>query len=105
MQHQACRWFFDGQCGQDLLVARRLLCLLATQGDPDAQYNLGLLHEDGLGGRQDSLEARRLYGLAAAQGHAGAQSYLASMLYAGWGRGGPKDEAEARTVGAFERRQ
>jgi hypothetical protein len=52
---------------------------------------------------QDEAEARRLLGLAAAQGHAKSQCVLA-VLHAD-GRDGPKDEAEARTVDASERRQ
>ena len=86
-----------GQGGpQDLPEARRLYSLGAAQGDAEAQFNLGVMHEDGHGGLQDSLGARRLYGLAAAQGHAKAQFNLGFMHHEG--QGGRKDLPEARRL-------
>ena len=52
------------------------------------------IHIDGLSLR--TLRTLRTQGLAAAQGHADAQNCLANMFYEG--RGGPKDEAEARRL-------
>ena len=70
----------EGQGGpQNLPEAQRLYGLAATQGDADAQCNLGLMHADGQGGRKDLPEARRLFGLAAAQGFACAQYNLGLM--------------------------
>ncbi|MSO73363.1 MAG: sel1 repeat family protein, partial [Rhodospirillaceae bacterium] len=52
---------------------------LAEQGNASAQYNLGLMYDNGQGVTQDYKEAVRLYGLAAAQGNASAQSNLGLM--------------------------
>jgi TPR repeat protein len=76
--------------------ARRLLSLAAAQGNADAQYTLGIMHQAGSGGPQDEVEARRLLSLAAAQGNADAQCYLGLMHQAG--SGGPQDEVEARRL-------
>ncbi len=51
----------------------------AEQGDADAQFNLGLLHYNGKGVRQDFAQARKWYLKAAEQGHADAQTFLAAM--------------------------
>ena len=62
---------------------RRLYGLAAAHEDADAQYNLGALPEDGLGGPQDYAEARPLFGLEEAQGDAGAQYNLIALHAAG----------------------
>ena len=92
---------FDGLGGpQDLEEARRLYGLAAAyaaaQGDAEAQFTLGFMHNEGQGGPQDSPEARRLYGLAAAQGLAFAQFNLGCMHREG--QGGRKDVLEARRL-------
>ena len=53
---------------------------LAELGDADAQYNLGVMYEDGLGVSQDHKAAIKWFSLAANQGHAGAQ-YQLGMIY------------------------
>ena len=66
---------------------------LAEQGDADAQTNLAIMFENGLGVPQDYTEAVKWYQRAAEQGHAGAQNNLGVMY--GNGRGVPQDHAEA----------
>lgn len=66
---------------------------LAEQGNPDAQYNLGVLYDQGQGVPQDESEAAIWYRRAAAQGDAVAQAMLASMY--DHGRGVPQDSYQA----------
>ena len=65
----------------------------AEQGNSAAQFNLGRLYTNGLGGRQDDTEATVLYRKAAEQGYAPAQFSM------GWsyefGRGVFKSEQKA----------
>ena len=53
----------------------------AEQGDAEAQFNLGLMYEQGQGIPQDYAEALRWYRLAAGQGYAAAQSVLGTMYH------------------------
>ena len=48
----------------------------AQAGDPDAQYNLAYLYENGLGVTKDEAKALDLYQQAADQGHPEAQNSL-----------------------------
>ena len=57
----------------------------ALNGNADAQYNLGVMYDNGTGVAQDYKEAVRLYRLAAAQGNASAQSNLGAMYGNGTG--------------------
>ena len=66
---------------------------LAEAGKRDAQFNLGLLYENGLGVPKDAKTAARWYRRAAKQDDREAQAYLAEM-YAN-GLGIPRDDAEA----------
>ena len=66
---------------------------LAERGDADAQTNLAIMFENGLGVPQDYTEAVKWYQRAAEQGHVGAQNNL-GVIY-GNGRGVPQDHAEA----------
>ena len=65
---------------KDYATAVSLYRLAATQGDAEAQYNLGLMYDKGQGVVQDHKEAVKWYRLAAAQGNASAQYYL-GLLY------------------------
>jgi TPR repeat protein len=65
----------------------------AEQGDPNAEYLLGLAYDVGVGAPQDFAEAGSWYRKAADQGHAGAQFNL-GHLYAD-GRGVPQDFVQA----------
>ena len=55
----------------------------AEAGVAVAQYDLGVMHANGLGVPEDDAEAMRWYRLAADQGHADAQVNLASMYFTG----------------------
>ncbi len=66
---------------------------LAEQGHAEAQFNLGLMYEIGVGVPQDFAEAAKWYRKAAEQGIAEAQSILGVMYHAG--DGVPQDHAEA----------
>ena len=57
----------------------------ASQGDAEAQTNLGGLYAKGKGVPQDYAQARAWYEKAAAQGHALAQNNLAELYFAGLG--------------------
>lgn len=61
----------------------------AEQGDADAQFNLGLMYNNGIGVPKGSTEAVKWYRKAAEQGNARAQSNL-GFMYAN-GAGVPKD--------------
>jgi len=73
--------------------ALQQLRTLGTEGEGAAQYNLGLIFENGTGVPQDYAEAVRWYRKAADQGLANAQ-YSLGYIYAG-GQGVPQDYAEA----------
>jgi TPR repeat protein len=70
---------------KDYATAVALFRSLAAQGYASAQYNLGLMYDNGTGVAQDYKEAVRLYGLAAAQGNAMAQYNLGVMYRNGQG--------------------
>ena len=67
--------------------------LAAEQGTAQAQYNLGLLYDNGDGVPEDDTQAVRWYRLAAEQGNAGAQTNL-GLLYDN-GDGVPEDDVFA----------
>ena len=51
----------------------------AQEGDPDAQYNLAYMYENGLGVPKNETKALELYQQAADQGHPAAQDNLEAM--------------------------
>jgi TPR repeat protein len=65
----------------------------AEQGDAEAQYELGLNYNVGIGAPLDDAEAARWFRLAADQGLAGAQVLLGALYKDG--AGVPQDYAEA----------
>jgi uncharacterized protein len=65
----------------------------AEQGDPNAQYKLGLVYDVGVGAPQDLAKAALWYQKAADQGHVAAQFNL-GLMYAS-GRGVPQDLVQA----------
>jgi uncharacterized protein len=75
-------------------TALRLLRPLAEQGEANAQYNLGLMFDNGQGVPQDYATAVIWYRKAAEQGHAAAQ-YNLGLIFANGGRGAPQDYATA----------
>jgi len=66
---------------------------LAEQGDTFAQFNLGLMYDNGEGVPQDYAEALKWFRLAAERGNVTAQ-YNVGVMYDN-GRGVPEDDAEA----------
>lgn len=65
---------------KDAVMSARYFRMAADQGNPDAQFSLGLAYEQGLGVPVNLTEAGRLFRLAAKQGHSGAQNNL-GLLY------------------------
>ena len=53
----------------------RLVRPLAEQGDANAQYNLGVFYDNGLGVPQDKVSAYTWLSLSAAQGRDGAAAF------------------------------
>ena len=66
--------------------AYEIFSTLAEQGDADALFNLGFMHEQGIGTTQNYTEAYRWYRAAAEQGDVEAQFNL-GIRYAQEGRG------------------
>jgi len=61
----------------------------AEQGKAEAQYQLGLMYDGGVGVEENDGEALKWYRLAAEQGYAKAQYNLGMMYY--FGKGAPQD--------------
>lgn len=66
-------------------AAFRELLPLAERGDPECQYEIGLMYRKGRGVTRDSAEAMTWYLRAAQQGHAGAANGLGAMFQSGAG--------------------
>ncbi len=66
---------------------------LAEQGDPDAEWQLGILYHDGDGVPKDDAVAVRWFERSAEQGYVSAQSTLGAYYWAG--RGVPQDLSKA----------
>jgi len=73
----------------------RTLLAKAAETNAEAQYQLGMMMADGVGGPKDDVAARGLFEKAAAQGHAGALERMGAFAQAG--RGGPEDKDAAKT--------
>jgi len=58
---------------------------LAESGDVEAQFNLGLMYDQGQGVPQNYSEAVKWYRKAADQGHADAQYFIGTMYVQGQG--------------------
>ena len=65
----------------------------AERGDANAQFNLGLMYEEGRGVAQDYAQAVAWYRKAADQGNANGQAGLGAMYANGWGI--ERDDTEA----------
>ena len=65
----------------------------AEQGDAEAQFNLGLMYENGKGVRRDYAEAMKWYRKAAEEGFAAAQ-YMLGLVYEK-GEGVPENDVAA----------
>ena len=77
----------------DYATALREWRPLAEQGDARAQFDLGLLYENGDGVSRDYAKAHQWYEKSAAQGGAKAQFYLG--MQCAFGEGGPLDLVQA----------
>jgi TPR repeat protein len=66
---------------------------LAELGDAEAQFNLGVMYDEGAGIKQDLATAASWYRKAAEQGFVDAQTNLGMMYYEG--QGIPRDLAAA----------
>ena len=77
----------------DYATALREFRLLADQGDAAAQYNLGFMHDNGVGVPEDDRQAVFWYRKAAEQGDAAAQ-YNLGVMYSN-GEGVPEDDRQA----------
>jgi uncharacterized protein len=78
----------------DPVKARALLSRAAETNSAEAQYQLGLMIAEGIGGPKDDVAARALFEKAAAQGHPGALERMGA--FAQGGRGGPQDSDAAK---------
>jgi uncharacterized protein len=74
--------------------ARALLAKAAETNSAEAQYQLGLMTADGVGGPADDVAARALFEKAATQGHPGALERMGAFAQSG--RGGPQDASAAK---------
>ncbi len=78
---------------------RAMLARAAEANSAEAQFQLGLMMAQGVGGPQDDTGARAMFEKAAAQNHPGALEWMGS--FAASGRGGPTDKEAAK--GYYER--
>ncbi len=83
----------------DPAAARAMLARAADANSAEAQFQLGLMMAQGVGGPQDDVGARAMFEKAAAQNHPGALEWMGS--FSASGRGGPKDQEAAK--GYYER--
>jgi TPR repeat protein len=74
--------------------ARALLARAAETNSAEAQYQLGMMTAEGIGGLKDDVAARALFERAAAQDHPGALERLGAFAQSG--RGGPQDTGAAK---------
>ncbi|MFZ5737054.1 MAG: tetratricopeptide repeat protein [Pseudomonadota bacterium] len=75
-------------------VKTRALLAKGAESNAEAQYQLGLMLADGIGGPKDDAGARALFEKAAGQGHPGALMQMG--VFAQAGRGGPRDSDAAK---------
>ena len=75
----------DAYDREDFATALKEWKILAEEGDPSSQYNLGVMYRMGKGVKQNDKEAARWYRLAAYQGDAGSQYLLGYMYWNGIG--------------------
>jgi TPR repeat protein len=83
----------SGDAASDPVQTRSLLAK-AGETNAEAQYQLGLMIADGVGGPQDDVTARALFEKAAAQNHPAALERMGAFALSG--RGGDKDATAAK---------
>jgi len=74
---------------------RALLAKAAETNSAEAQFQLGVMMANGVGGPKDDVAARAMLEKAAAQGHPDALDWLGN--FAETGRGGPEDRDAAKS--------
>jgi uncharacterized protein len=84
----------NGGPPMDPVKARAMLARAAETNSAEAEFQLGLMMANGIGGPKDDAGARGMFEKAAAQGNPGALEWAGS--FAESGRGGPKDETAAK---------
>lgn len=92
-QFNLAMMIFRGECAGSRDSAIGWLKKSAAQGLPQAQYNLGLVFENGDGIPRSQTDATAWFRRAAMQGHTAAQTSLATQYMLG--RGAPRDLAQA----------
>lgn len=83
-----------GRMTSDPAKNRAWLSKAAETNSAEAQYQLGLMMAEGVGGPKDDVAARALFEKAAEQNHPGALERMGA--FAESGRGGPQDAAAAK---------
>jgi TPR repeat protein len=84
----------SGDAPSDPGKARSLLTKAAEANSAEAQYQLGVMNADGVGGPKDDAAARAWFEKAAAQNHAAALERMGAFTESG--RGGPQDSVAAK---------
>jgi TPR repeat protein len=84
----------NGGGSSDPAEARAMLAKAAETNSAEAQFQLGLMMANGVGGPKDDIAARGLFEKAAAQDHAGALDWMGN--FAETGRGGAEDKKAAK---------
>jgi len=84
----------NGGPAVDPVRARTLLAHAAELNFAEAQFRLGVMAANGVGGPKDDVAARRLFEKAAAQNHVGALEWAGAFAQSG--RGGAADKAAAK---------
>ena len=83
-----------GSGGGDAARTRALLARAAETNSAEAQFQLGMMNAEGIGGPKDDVAARSWFAKAAAQDHAGALERMGAFAQSG--RGGPQDTSAAK---------
>jgi TPR repeat protein len=84
----------SGGAAPDPVKTRASLAKAAETNSAEAQYQLGLMIAEGIGGPKDDVAARALFEKAAAQDHPGALERMGAFAQSG--RGGPQDASAAK---------
>jgi uncharacterized protein len=85
----------DAGASSDPAEARAILAKAVETNSAEAQFQLGLMLANGIGGPKDDVGARGLFEKAAAQGHAAALDWMGN--FAETGRGGAQDKDAAKS--------
>jgi len=81
---------FDDRVASYAVSHEKEFRVSAERGNVEAQYNLAMLYDRGIGVENDDAEALKWYQQAAEQGYAKAQYNLGMMYY--FGKGVPQDK-------------